>query len=169
MNIVARRRPAIQGQHARLRADIARDRALFRPGQSLAVAPIIKPGKYIFIIAPHKDRTFDKPASHAGGGAARQVHGQDQDLRLSAADRHPGAGQSGKAKFGPDYGPPQMLISRGARLAEGVQYEEDDHHHWSVWRTHDFVDLVQTLRLNIVEVQDTDDKVGNGFSVVIRK
>jgi len=50
-----------------------------------------------------------------------------------------------------------------------VRYEEDDHHHWSVWRTHDFVDLVKTLRLNIVEVQDTDDKVGNGFTVVIRK
>jgi hypothetical protein len=78
---------------------------------------------------------------------------------------------SGKAKFGPDYEvPPQMLTPHGARLEDGwVRYEEDDHHHWSVWRTHDFVDLVKTLRLNIVEVQDTDDKVGNGFTVVIRK
>lgn len=133
---------------------------------------IIKPGGYIFIIAPHKDRTFDKPREVTP--VAELLDRSTGRIRISDYLRPtdiPALAQSGKAKFGADYEvPPQMLIPHGARLADGwVRYEEDDHHHWSVWRTHDFVDLVQTLRLNIVEVQDTDDKVGNGFTVVIRK
>ena len=133
---------------------------------------IIKPGGYIFIIAPHKDRTFDKPREVTP--VAELLDRSTGRIRISDYLRPTDIAaleQSGKAKFGPDYEvPPQMLISRGARLEHGwVRYEEDDHHHWSVWRTDDFLDLVKTLRLNIVEVQDTDDKVGNGFTVVIRK
>ena len=133
---------------------------------------IIKPGGYIFIIAPHKDRTFDKlrevtPVAELLDRSTGRIRISDY---LRATDI-PALDKSGKAKFGPDYEvPPQMLIPRGARPEEGwVRYEADDHHHWSVWRTNDFVDLVKTLRLNIVEVQDPDDKVGNGFTVVIRK
>ncbi|MEI6723939.1 MAG: hypothetical protein WCO67_24520, partial [Betaproteobacteria bacterium] len=48
-------------------------------------------------------------------------------------------------------------------------FTEDDHHHWSVWRTQDFVDLVKRLKFSIVEVQDVDDKYGNGFTVVLQK
>ena len=56
------------------------------------------------------------------------------------------------------------------KLEEGwVWYEKDDHHHWSAWRTEDFVELVKKLDFKIVELQDVDDKVGNGFTVVIRK
>ena len=133
---------------------------------------IIKPGGFIFIIAPHKDRTFDKPREVTP--VAELLDRSTGRIRISDYLRPNDISaleQSGKAKFGADYEvPPQMLISRGARLEQGwVRYEADDHHHWSVWRTHDFVDLVKTLRLNIVEVQDTDDKVGNGFTVVIRK
>ena len=132
---------------------------------------VIKPGGYIFIIAPHKDRTFDKsrevtPVAELLDRSTGRIRISDHPWPIDI----PALDKSGKAKFGPDYEvPPQMLLRRGARLEEGWQYEEDDHHHWSVWRTNDFVDLVKTLRLNIVEVQDTDDKVGNGFTVVIRK
>jgi len=38
-----------------------------------------------------------------------------------------------------------------------------------VWRTSAFIALMKVLRFNVVETQDTDDKVGNGFTIVIRK
>ncbi len=66
--------------------------------------------------------------------------------------------------------PGQSQVRGTTRLAEGwARYETDDHHHWSVWRTGDFVELVKALRFDIVETLDVDDKVGNGFTVVIRK
>jgi SAM-dependent methyltransferase len=39
--------------------------------------------------------------------------------------------------------------------------------HYSVWETQSFLALCMHLGLNVVEYQDKDDKVGNGFSVVI--
>ena len=133
---------------------------------------VIKPGGYIFIIAPHKDRTFDKPrevtppAELLGRSTGRiRISDYVRGVDIAALTT------SGQAKFGPDYEvPPQMLLQRGAQPEAGwVRYEVDDHHHWSVWRTQDLVDLVKALRFTIVETRDTDDKVGNGFTVVIRK
>lgn len=43
----------------------------------------------------------------------------------------------------------------------------EDHSHYSYWRTADFVNLIETIGLKIKEVQDRDDKVGNGFAVLI--
>jgi SAM-dependent methyltransferase len=133
---------------------------------------VIRPGGYIFIIAPHKDRTFDKsrevtPVAELLDRSTGKIAIADY---VRAIDL-PKVEQSGKARFGPGYEiPPQVLIRRGAQPEEGwARYDGDDHHHWSVWRTNDFVDLVKALRFNIVEIQDTDDKVGNGFTVVIRK
>jgi hypothetical protein len=36
-------------------------------------------------------------------------------------------------------------------------------------RVQDFVDLVKHFKFSIVEVQDVDDKYGNGFTVVVQK
>ncbi|MCJ7823045.1 MAG: methyltransferase domain-containing protein, partial [Armatimonadetes bacterium] len=41
--------------------------------------------------------------------------------------------------------------------------------HCSVWITEDVVELIGYLGWEVVEVQDVDDKVGNGFAVVVRK
>ena len=133
---------------------------------------VIKPGGYIFILAPHKDRTFDKP--YEVTPVTELIDRSTGRIRMAdyaKAIDVPLVEKTGKATFGPDYQvPPHLLIRRGARPDQGwVRYEEDDHHHWSIWRTNDFVELVQALRFHIVEIQDTDDKVGNGFTVVIRK
>jgi SAM-dependent methyltransferase len=40
--------------------------------------------------------------------------------------------------------------------------------HFSVWIAEDIVELVQWLGWRMLEVQDPDDKVGNGFTVVIK-
>jgi SAM-dependent methyltransferase len=133
---------------------------------------VIKPGGYIFIIAPHKDRTFDKPrevtpVAELMGRSTGRIRVSDYAQAIDLAK----VKESGTATFGPGYEvPPQVLIRRGAQPEEGwARYQADDHHHWSVWRTNDFVELVKALRFDIVETLDTDDKVGNGFTVVIRK
>jgi SAM-dependent methyltransferase len=119
---------------------------------------VIKPGGYIFIIAPHKDRTFDKvrdvtPLKELLDRAAGRI-------RISSYAK----------PLDPKAPDPQVLLKPGAKPAPGwTLYDKDDHHHWSVWRTEDFVALVKHLKFNVVEVQDVDDKVGNGFTVVIRK
>lgn len=48
-------------------------------------------------------------------------------------------------------------------------YPPDASHdkHWSVWTTESFVELVEKLGLPVAAIQDVDDKIGNGFTVVI--
>lgn len=41
--------------------------------------------------------------------------------------------------------------------------------HYSVWRTKDFIDLVKSMGMIVADFLDVDDKVGNGFTVVIYK
>ena len=85
---------------------------------------VVKPGGYLYIIAPHKERTFDKE--------------RNRSTLAELIERH----ETGKV--------PETLND-----------------HCSVWITEDFVELVNWLGWNILHVQDTDDKVGNGFTIVI--
>jgi SAM-dependent methyltransferase len=96
---------------------------------------VVRPGGIIFMIVPHKERTFDAerprtPLAHIIGD-------------FESGTREPHA--------------------------------ESEHGHDHVWITEDIVELVSwmqdrfELSWEVVEVQDTDDKVGNGFTVVIRK
>lgn len=41
-------------------------------------------------------------------------------------------------------------------------------HHFSVWITEDLIQLIKYLEWDIVDYQDIDDKVGNGFTIVIK-
>src|SRR5579863_7989152 len=85
---------------------------------------VVKPGGYLYIIAPHKERTFDKE--------------RNRSTLAELIERH----ETGKV--------PETLND-----------------HCSVWITEDFVELIHWLGWNILHVQDTDDKVGNGFTVVV--
>jgi flagellar assembly factor FliW/SAM-dependent methyltransferase len=89
---------------------------------------VVRPGGHVFIIAPHKERTFDK----------NRPRTSLQEL----LDRHSG------------------WIPRPA---------VDSHAHYSVWITEDLLELCRHLQWNVVEFHDADDKVGNGFTVIIRK
>jgi ubiquinone/menaquinone biosynthesis C-methylase UbiE len=87
---------------------------------------VIRDGGYIFMIVPHKERTFDKDRPRT----------TLQELN----DRHSGA----------------------------IAYDNSNAHH-SVWITEDILELAGYLRWRVVFFQDIDDKVGNGFTVVIQK
>jgi SAM-dependent methyltransferase len=79
--------------------------------------------RYVVVIAPHRDRTFDA------------------DRPLTTVD--------------------EML----ARHRDGFTSDED--RHWSVWTCESFVELCERIGLNVLDQCDPDDKVGNGFAVVI--
>jgi len=95
---------------------------------------VVKPGGTIFMIVPHRDRTFE--AGLPRTTLEHLIHDYDTDSR-------------------------------------GPRGEPMGHNH--VWVTEDIVELIEwmkkrfALHWEILEVQDTDDKVGNGFAVAIRK
>uniref|UniRef100_A0A915EP75 Uncharacterized protein n=1 Tax=Ditylenchus dipsaci TaxID=166011 RepID=A0A915EP75_9BILA len=45
----------------------------------------------------------------------------------------------------------------------------DDHLHHSFWITEDFLEICRHFKWYIFAMQDVDDKVGNGFTIVLRK
>jgi ubiquinone/menaquinone biosynthesis C-methylase UbiE len=49
----------------------------------------------------------------------------------------------------------------------GKTHDKDEHH--TVWITEDGLELCRYLNLNVIEVQDPDEKVSNGFVIVIQK
>ena len=57
----------------------------------------------------------------------------------------------------------QELIDRHSGL---IPFDDSDKHH-SVWNTQSFLELCEYLDLDVIEYQDVDDKIGNGFTVVI--
>jgi SAM-dependent methyltransferase len=89
---------------------------------------VVRPGGYVYVIAPHKRRTFDKD--------------RPRTPLSELLDRHSGT-------------IPKPAV--------------DDHRHYSVWITDDFLDLCEHMGWPVVRFQNRDDKVGNGFTVVIQK
>ena len=79
--------------------------------------------KYVVLVIPHRDRTFDRE---------RELTPADELLR-----RHEQA-----------FDDPRDL-------------------HWSVWTLESFLELCERLGLRVVDTLDPDDKVGNGFMVVL--
>ena len=80
--------------------------------------------KYIFMIVPHKDRTFDK------------------NKPLTTI---------------------QTLIDRNNNPVE--KYKDK---HWTIWRPSNFIEMINYMGLEIEQLQNPDDKVGNGFTVIIK-
>jgi SAM-dependent methyltransferase len=79
--------------------------------------------RYVVIVAPHRDRTFD--------------HVRDLTPVAELTQRH----------------------------AEEFTSEDDEH--WSVWTRESFLDMCAAAGLAVVDSQDPDDTVGNGFTVVL--
>jgi SAM-dependent methyltransferase len=95
---------------------------------------VVRPGGVMFMIVPHKERTFDKQ-------------------RPRTAIEH--------------------LIADHSASTPEPHGDANGHDH--VWVTQDLVEVVEWMgghlgvQWQILEVQDRDDKVGNGFTVIVRK
>jgi SAM-dependent methyltransferase len=79
--------------------------------------------KYVVLVIPHRDRTFDA------------------DRELTSVE--------------------ELLRRHEQRL------EDSRDLHWSVWTLESFRELCDRLGLRVVDALDPDDKVGNGFAVVL--
>lgn len=96
---------------------------------------VVRPGGVIFMIVPHKERTFDAKCPRT------PLRHLIDDYENDATESHPDSGGC----------------------------------HDHVWITDDVVELVTWmterfgLDWKLAEVQDVDDKVGNGFTIVLRR
>lgn len=137
---------------------------------------VIKKNGYIFIIAPHKDRTFDKHRDvtplqelldrHAG---KINVHSYARPKDNAALQEYFKSIHRDQQGMSTSDLPSLLLTDKTQMPRNWERYKEDDHHHWSVWRTEDFLEMCKKMNWKVVEYQDIDDKVGNGFTVVIQK
>jgi hypothetical protein len=60
-----------------------------------------------------------------------------------------------------------MTLGHQTSSVSGLPLE--DHGHWSVWDLQDFLPIIEWLGWRVLTTQETDDKVGNGFCVVVQK
>lgn len=79
--------------------------------------------RYVVVVAPHKERTFDA------------------DRPLTTVDE---------------------LVER-----HRTDFRSEEDAHWSVWTCESFLEMCERLGFNVVDSLDPDDKVGNGFAVVL--
>jgi SAM-dependent methyltransferase len=49
-----------------------------------------------------------------------------------------------------------------------TRFRSDRDDHWTVWTCESFLELCDAIGLEVIETEDPDRKVGNGFAVVIR-
>ncbi len=56
----------------------------------------------------------------------------------------------------------------GSAIIEGILYDTK-HGHWTVFDVNLFKDICKYLNYNLIEIQEKDDKVGNGFTTIIKK
>lgn len=61
--------------------------------------------------------------------------------------------------------PLTTLAELERRHAEGFTSDEDRHH--NVWTSDSFAELARAIGFDVIEVQDPDDKRGNGFAVLL--
>ncbi|MFA9261986.1 MAG: methyltransferase domain-containing protein [Undibacterium sp.] len=91
---------------------------------------VVKPEGYIFMIVPHRERTFDR-----------------------------------------DKQPTTLVELQGRQSGNLIAEPDPETGHCSYWVTEDVLELVRSIGLDwsLVDFQDTDDKIGNGFTIVLRK
>lgn len=104
---------------------------------------VIKPGGYIYIIAPK----------------SRALPGEDRPCTTvqELVDRHEGRLL------------PEQVDMGGYQVSSVTGLPMGCHGHWSVWDLKDFIPLCYYYNWKIVNSQESDDKVGNGFTVVLQK
>lgn len=51
----------------------------------------------------------------------------------------------------------------------GAHGGKNDHGHWTVWNLESFLQLADYYDWTVVETQDPDEKIGNGFMVLLKK
>ena len=105
---------------------------------------VVKKGGYVFIIAPLQTAL-------------------DTETRPCTTLKEIIARHEGKMK-------PEEVIMEGGHQTSAVSgLPLKGHGHWSVWNLPEFLEITTHYGWDVVESLPIDDKVGNGFCVILRK
>jgi SAM-dependent methyltransferase len=105
---------------------------------------VIKPGGYVFMIVPK----------------SRALPGENRPCTTlqELLDRHEGR-----------MAPEEVDMTNGYQTSAVTGLHLGDHGHWSVWDLQDFIPVCDHYGWKMAFAQETDDKVGNGWTLVLRK
>lgn len=125
---------------------------------------VLKKGGYIFMIIPHKERTFDRNRQITGFTELKERH----NGKLTFSD-YVKRNKNSKLKHETKEDKDHHRLIRNEKPPEGWERfsEYDFTHHWSVWDTNAFLNLCKEMNWNVAEYQDVED--GNDFTVILRK
>ncbi len=129
---------------------------------------VVRKNGYVVMIIPHKERTFDKlrPVTSVHELIARNKNILTEEKYFYRTDVE----ESDNLILPYDF---LRIIENDEEKVENYKPIRQDidiaHLHLSVWDTETFVELCKKMQWNIKEVQDVDDKVGNGFLVILQK
>ena len=122
---------------------------------------VIRKNGLVVLIVPHKERTFDKFRPITPVSELMDRHNGKLEIKnYKILQENSGFVTDGNVFFAENY---QTILKNGGGMTQ------DDHHHWSVWDLESFLELCAAAGFKVIDSLDTDDKVGNGFIVVIKK
>lgn len=131
---------------------------------------VVKPGGYVFMIVPHKERTFDKLRTITP--VSELVNRHNGTFKLNNYLFHKTPLRTDDESFLLD---DNCLLFDNLDditpeiLSKYTPATTDNHGHWTVWTYESFLELMKEFEFNVIDSADPDDKVGNGFTVVLQK
>jgi ubiquinone/menaquinone biosynthesis C-methylase UbiE len=128
---------------------------------------VLKKGGYLFMIIPHKERTFDKKRDLTS--IEELINRHEHKLTFNDyAHRSPAE----KIKFETNEDKDHHLLIENNTVPAGWERfsRYDFMHHWSVWNTANFLALCEKMNWKVVEYEDIDiDETANEFAIVLQK
>lgn len=128
---------------------------------------VIRPGGYVFMIIPHKDRIYDINRPVTTVSELLDRHSGKLTRENYIVRKNPGY------ELGTDinavYASPDF-IKISDEIPDGyMRLDNDPRHHLSVWNYDNMTELCNTMGWKIKHASPTDDKVGNGFTIILTK
>ena len=125
---------------------------------------VVKKDGYVFMIVPHKNRTFDR---------LRPTTTVDELIkRKKKILQHKHYIIRDKLYGTTNYNLPSdyLKINSETTIPNGYKLlTKDNHHHLAVYDYYNMIELCKRCNFNIIYSSETDDKVGNGFTIVLKK
>ena len=102
--------------------------------------------KYVFMIVPHKERTFDSPRKLTTVEKLIAINNGDITVEQAMDKNH--------KNFDADY--------------HSLPFNHNNlYGHWTVWTSKNFAEMCNHFGFKILHIDDRDLKVGNGFTVIL--
>jgi SAM-dependent methyltransferase len=127
---------------------------------------VIKKGGYIFMIIPHKERTYDRNREITSFTELKNRHENKIVIRDYIKRT-----KEGKLKFENEKDSDHHKLIYNNEIPDGWErFDAYDYgHHWSVWDTKSFMEFCNLMGWNIVDYQDTNKESDNEFTVILKK